>query len=208
MNRRLSWILAVVLSTTTTILQADTPATQPAADPVDTYRAFLLDIQQGNSADLARICSAKTRDAGQLREDFKSLATAMGALRKVAAQKWGGDAADSVLPALPSLSDLDDVAEKIVGDHAEVGGGSVWMVHLIQTDGRWLLDLDWLVHSEDMPQNPRYFDAMARAIHRTADDVSTGRLTSVGAVGAAIQAREQVIPDATQPDATSPSTQP
>jgi hypothetical protein len=213
MNRCIIWIPAAVLLASATILLADAPATQPAADPVHTYRAFLLDIQQGNPVDLGRICSAKQGDARQLQADFQSLAIAMGELHMAAAQKWGADAADSVMPALPSLTDLDDVAEKIVGDHAEVGGGSVWLVHLVQINGKWVLDLDWLAHSDDMPGNPRWFAGMAKAVIRTSDDISSGRLTTVGAVTEAIQAREQAIPDTTQPDrsqsdTTEPTTKP
>jgi hypothetical protein len=208
MHRRLAWTLTAAFLAFGAIALADSPTTtQTSADPVDTFRQFLLDIQQGDPKDVARVCFAQNADARQLRQDFQSLAAAMGELHRAAAQKWGADAADSVLPSLPSLSDLDDVAVKTVGDHAEVGGGSVWLVHLVRVDNRWLLDLDWLAQSDDMPGNSRWFAAMASAVHRTADDISTGRLTTIESVTEAIQARQQAIPDTTEPT-TQAATQP
>jgi hypothetical protein len=199
MSHRPVWMAAALVLAVAAVLLADAPATQSTGDPTDTFRAFLLDIQQGNPTDLAKICSANGRDAEQLKQDFQAIASAIGDLRRAAAQKWGPEAADAAVPALPSLGDLDDTAEKIVGDHAEVGGGSVWLVHLVRLNGKWMLDLDWLAHSDDMPQNSRWFAAMATAIHRTADDISNGRLTTIGAAAEAIQAREQAIPDTTEP---------
>jgi hypothetical protein len=143
-------------------------------------------------------------EAKSLLHDFVSVASAMGALRSVATKKFGADAAEGVLPTLPSLSDLDDATEAIHGDQAQVAADTVWPMHLLRSGGNWLLDLDWLIHSDDMPGNPHWFADMAKAIRRTADDISAGKLPTPDAAVAAMQAREQAIPE----DATQPTTQP
>ena len=68
------------------------------------------------------------------------------------------------------------------------------------------MDLDWMVNSEDMPGNPRWFGLLAQAIRRTGDDITSGRLATVEAASMAMQARQQAIPDSTP--STGPSTQP
>lgn len=163
---------------------------------------FLLDIQQGNSTDLPGLCSASQADSRRLQQDLQSVSSAMSELRKAVTAKFGADAVDSVLPPLPSMGDLDDITETITGDRAQLGGGNVWPMQFIRIAGQWKLDLDWLAHSDDMPQNPRWFAGMAQAIHRTASDVTTGRLTTASAATEAMLAREQAIPD------TAPSTEP
>ena len=153
----------------------DAPTSQPAGGATDAFRSFLLDIQQGNPADLAKLCTANGEDARTLFHDFQALASAMRYLRTAVTAKFGADAVDAVLPALPTLTDLDDVNEKVTGDRAELSGESVWPIHLMKIQGRWELDLDWLARSEDMPGNPHWFGLMAQAVRRTGDDVGIGQ---------------------------------
>ncbi len=192
------------------VVMGDGPTSQPAGAATDAFRAFLLDIQQGNPADLAKLCTANGEDARTLFHDFQALASAMRYLRTAVTAKFGADAVDAVLPALPTLTDLDDVNEKVTGDRAELSGESVWPIHLTKIQGRWELDLDWLAKSEDMPGNPHWFGLMARAIRRTGDDVASGRLGTVEAASMAMQAREQTIPDSSPSTeaSTGPTTEP
>ena len=190
-------------------LFADGPTSQPSGPATDAFRGFLLDIQQGNSADLAKVCVARGEESRSLLHDFQALASAMGYLRSTVSAKWGADAVNAVLPALPTLDDLDNVNETVSGDRAELSGESVWPIHLVRIQGRWEVDLDWLAHSDDMPGNPRWFGLMAQAIRRTGDDIASGRLATVEAASMAMQARQQAIPDvtpATQP--SEPATRP
>lgn len=190
------------------------PATQPPAttdssgEAIDVFRSFLLDIQSGNAADIASICSARDAQARGLMEDFQAVASAMAYLRSKATEKFGASAAEAVLPALPSLTDLDDATEKFDGDTAEVSGGAIWPVRLIRTRGVWKLDLDWLERSDDMPANPHWFGEMARAIRRTGDDIASGRLATAQSAATAMQAREQGIPDERATLDSAPSTEP
>jgi len=199
------WSIPLVLLGWLPIALADAPATQPsgggAAGPTDVFRDFLLDIQRGNSADVARVCSARGEDSRALVRDFQAVASAMESLRNAVTRKFGPDAVDSVLPPLPTLNDLDDVTQTIAGDRAQLGGGSIWPVQMIRSQGVWQLDVDALIHSDQMPENVHWFAAMAQAIHRTSDDVVAGRLTTPGAAAEAMTAREQAIPDVstTQP---------
>jgi hypothetical protein len=193
---------SLVLLCFVSIAPADAPTSEPAGMATDAFRSFLLDIQQGNSADLAKLCIAHGDDAQTLLRDFQSLASAMGYLRTTIVAKWGADSVGSILPALPSLSDLDDVTETVNGDHAELSGDTVLPVHLVKVAGRWEIDLDWLAQSDDMPGNPHWFGQMAQAVRRTGDDIAGGRLTTPEAAALAMQAREAAIPD------SAPTTQP
>ena len=130
----------------------------------------------------------------------------MDYLRTTAAAKFGPDGAESVLPAMPTLGELDDITESVTGDRAHLTGSSVWPVQLVKMQNQWKLDLDWLVQSPDMPGDPHWFAEMAKAIHRTADDISNGRLATAAAAAEAMQAREQTIGDSAAD--TQPSTQP
>lgn len=183
---------------------ADGASSQPSG-PTDAFRSFLLDIQQGNSADIATLCLARSPDSQSLLRDFQDMASAMAYLRTAVTKKFGADAVDSVLPELPTLGELDDVTETITGDRADLTGATIWPMRLRNVKGKWKLDLDWLARSEDMPQNPRWFAAMAQAIRRTADDIAGGRLTTPGAAIEVIHARQQAIPDTTP---SQPTTQP
>jgi hypothetical protein len=183
------------------IARADAPATRPA----DVFTEFLLDIQRGNSADVARVCSAGGEDAKALVRDFQAVASAMEYLRTAVTRKFGPDAVDSVLPPLPTLNDLDDVTETIMGDRAQLGGGSIWPVRMIRTQGIWQLDVDAVIHSDEMPENVHWFSALAQAMRRTADDITAGRLTTPVAAAEAMAAREQAIPDV---PTTQPATRP
>ena len=204
------WVASLIVMCLVNILRGDAPASQPSGAATDAFRSFLVDIQQGNSGDLARLCIANGEDSRLLLKDFQELASAMGYLRTVVTAKFGADAVDSVLPALPTLADLDDVNEVVMGDRAELKGDSVWPIHLIKIQGRWELDLDWLARSEDMPGNRRWFALLAKAILRTGDDVASGRLGTVEAASMAMQAREQTIPDSGPSGEPSmgPATQP
>jgi hypothetical protein len=188
------------------IVRGDAATSQPAGGPTEAFRSFLVDIQRGNSGDLAKLCIANGEDSKLLLRDFQELAGAMGYLRTVVTAKFGGDAVGTVLPELPTLEDLDDAKETVVGDRAELSGESVWPIHLIKIQGRWELDLDWLAKSEDMPGNRRWFGLLAKAILRTGDDIASGRLGTVEAASMAMQAREQTIPDSDP--STEPSTRP
>jgi len=188
------------------VVLADGPASQPSGMATDAFRGFLLDIQQGNSADLPKVCVARAENSRALLHDFQELASAMGYLRKTVTAKWGADSVNAVLPALPAMGDVDDITETISGDRAELSGESVLPVHLVRIQGRWELDLDWLTGSEDMPSNARWFGMMAVAIRRTGDDIASGKLGTVEAATLAMQAREQAIPDSS--DSTQPSTEP
>jgi hypothetical protein len=192
------------------VVMGDAPASQPSGEATDAFRSFLLDIQQGNSAHLGKLCIANGEGARSLLRDFQALASAMGYLRAAVSAKFGGEAVDAVLPALPTLADLDDVNETVTGDRAELSGESVWPIHLTKIQGRWELDLDWLAHSEDMPGNRRWFGLLAQAVRRTGDDVASGRLATVEAASMAMQAREQTIPDSapSSEPSTGPTTQP
>jgi hypothetical protein len=207
---RMARVALLVLVCCVPVVMGDAPASQPAGAATDAFRSFLLDIQQGNSADLAKLCIANGEDSKTLLHDFQAMASAMGYLRMAVTAKFGADAVDAILPALPTLADLDDVNETVTGDRAELSGESVWPIHLTKIRGRWELDLDWLARSEDMPGNPHWFGLMALAIRRTADDVASGRLATVEAASMAMQAREQTIPDSgpsTEPS-TGPATEP
>jgi hypothetical protein len=204
------WSIALVFLAWLPIALAGAPAAQPlggaAAGPTDVFRGFLQDIQRGNSADLARVCSAHGEDAKALVRDFQAVASAMEYLRTTVTRKFGPDAVDSVLPPLPTLNDLDEVTETITGDRAQLGGGSIWPVQMIRTEGVWRLDVDALIHSDEMPENVHWFAAMAQAIRRTADDVAAGRLATAAMAAEAMLARQQAIPD--NPSTTEPATQP
>jgi hypothetical protein len=130
----------------------------------------------------------------------------MSQLRKTVTDKFGADAVNSILPALPTLGDLDDVNETINGDKAQLSGGAVWPMQMLRVQNRWKLDLDWLTQSEDMPANPHWFAAMARAIQRTTDDIASEKLATIEAASLAMQARQQAIPDSAA--TTEPTTQP
>jgi hypothetical protein len=207
---RFCWCCIAIAMGFAATAMADAPATQPALGPADTFRVFLLDVKAGNADDLVKLCAAKQDDARQLEKDFWALSTAMGDLRKAVTAKFGADAVDSVLPALLSSGDLSDLDEKITGDSAEVDGASLGQLQLIRIQGQWKLNLDWMIQSPDMPQNPRWFGSMAKAIERTSADVSSGRLSTISAAAEAMVAREQAIPDTapTTESTTSPSTQP
>jgi len=199
-------MVSLILLCLVTVVMGDGATSQPAGMATDAFRAFLLDIQQGNSGDLTKLCIANGEDSKLLLRDFQALAAAMGYLRSTVTAKFGVDAVDAVLPALPTLTDLDDVNETVTGDRAELSGESVWPIHLRKIQGRWELDLDWLARSEDMPGNPHWFGLMAQAIRRTGDDVASGRLATVEAASMAMQAREQTIPDSGP--STEPATEP
>jgi hypothetical protein len=179
--------------------------TEPAGEATETFRSFLIDIQRGDSGDLTKLCVAQSDDGKGLLGDFQALASAMGYLRSAVTAKFGSDAVGAVLPAMPTLDDLDDVTETINGDQAQLSGESVWPIHLVRVKGNWELDLDWLAKSEDMPMTPHWFGLMAQAVRRTGDDITSGRLATVEEAGLAMQAREQTIGGATT---TGPSTQP
>jgi hypothetical protein len=188
------------------IAMADAPSTQPAPDAAQVFRTFLLDIESGKAAVLPAICSAHDADSRALIRDFQSVASSMDELRKVATAKFGADAAESILPALPSAGDLEDVSETVTGDRAQIEGPDVWPVQMVRTGGIWKLDVDWLIHSDSMTQNVRWFGAMAQAMHKTAADISAGRLATADAATEAMSAREQAIPDISS--TTEPATQP
>jgi len=160
-------MVTLVLLCCVAVVLGDAPTSQSAGAATDAFRSFLLDIQEGNPADLAKLCIARGVPAQSLLRDFMDLASAMGYLRSTVIAKFGPDAVDSVLPPLPTLGDLDVVKETVNGDRAELSGESVWPIHLIRIQGRWELDLDWLAQSDDMPVNPRWFGLMAKAIRGT-----------------------------------------
>jgi hypothetical protein len=174
------------------------------------FREFLRDIQRGNSADIAGVCSARGEDARGLVKDFQAVASALEYLRTAVTRKFGPEAVDSVLPPLPTLGDLDDVTETVTGDRAQLAGGGVWPVQMVRSQGSWKLDVDAIIQSDEMPGNVHWFAAMAQAIHRTADDIAAGRLTTAALAAEAMQARQQAIPDdaPTTIPATEPATQP
>jgi len=202
-------MVTLVLLCCVAVVLGDAPTSQSAGAATDAFRSFLLDIQEGNPADLAKLCIARGVPAQSLLRDFMDLASAMGYLRSTVIAKFGPDAVDSVLPPLPTLGDLDVVKETVNGDRAELSGESVWPIHLIRIQGRWELDLDWLAQSDDMPVNPRWFGLMAKAIRRTGDDIASGRLGTAGAAAEAMQARQAAIPDSAGAAApTQPTTQP
>jgi hypothetical protein len=165
----------------------------------------LQDIQRGNSADLARLCSARGEDAKGVVRDFQAVASAMEYLRTAVSLKFGPDAWASVLPSLPTPADLDDVTQTITGDQAQLTGANISTMRMIRVQGSWKLDVDALLQSDDAPANIHWLSAMAQAMRRTADDIATGRLTTAAAAAEAMAAREQAIPDA---PTTQPATRP
>lgn len=200
------WMTGLLLLGMVSSATADAPSTQPAPDAAEVFRTFLLDIETGKAAPLSSICSAHDADAKALVGDFQSVASSMDELRKVATAKFGADAAEAILPTLPSAGDLEDISETITGDRAQIEGPDVWPVQMVRTNGVWKVDVDWLIHSDSMTQNVRWFGAMAQAMHKTAADISAGRLATADAATEAMAAREQAIPDISS--TTEPATQP
>jgi hypothetical protein len=185
---------------------ADSPATQPVVEgPKEAFKAFVIDLRKGDAKDLPGGCVATQDDSQALLHEFQSLATAIGDLRDAAAKKFGADAVESLMPDMSSPDDVDDMTETDAADHVELRG-EAGNVRLIKSDGRWKLDMDDLRHSPDIPANPHYFSEFAQGIHRTADDIRSGRIDSAASAAEAIRAREQAI-DADAP-ATQPATQP
>ena len=200
---RFSYLLILFLAV---VSAADVPASQPAADPAEVFRTFMLAIETGKASTLPGICSARDAQSQALVRDFQAVAMSLDELRKMATTKFGADAAEAILPTLPSAGDLEEVDEKITGDRALIEGPAVWSMQMIRIDGQWKLDVDWLIHSDSMTQNVHWFGAMADAMHKTAADISSGRLTTVDAATEAMAAREQAIPDFSP--TTQPATQP
>ncbi len=181
------------------------PATQPAPDPAEVFRTFLMDIETGKGAAVPAVCQAQDPDAQALVRDFQAVATSMQELREAATIKFGPDAAEAILPSLPTAGDMEDINQTITGDHAQIEGPDVWPVQMVRVGGQWKLDVDWLVHSDNVAPNAHWFGAMAEAMHKTAADINSGRLGTADAATEAMTVREQAIPDtaATQP-ATGP----
>jgi hypothetical protein len=203
------WSIPLVFLAWLPVALADAPATQPsgggAAGPTGVFREFLVDIQRGDSADVARVCSARGEDSRALVRDFQAVASAMEYLRTAVSRKFGPDAWASVLPSLPTPADLDDVTETITGDQAQLTGANVSTVRMIRVQGSWKLDVDGLLQTDDAPANIHWYWAMAQAMRRTADDVAAGRLTTPAAAAEAMAARQQAIPDV---PTTQPASQP
>ena len=149
------WCIPLVLLGWLPIALADAPATEPsgggAAGPTDVFRTFLQDIQHGNSADVARVCSARGEDAKGLVRDFQAVASAMEYLRTTVSLKFGPDAWGAVLPSLPTPADLDDVTETITGDQAQLTGANISTMRMIRVQGSWKVDVDGLLQSDEAP---------------------------------------------------------
>lgn len=186
---------------------ADSPATQPSvAGPRDIIKAFLLDFREGDAKDLPNYCIARQDDAQALLRSFQTVATAIGELRDAAAKKFGPDAVESILPDMSLPNDVDDMTETDAADHVELNGQPGDMQLVKSSTGDWKLDMDKLLHGSTLPSNPHYFTQFAQAVHRTTDDINSGRLDSAASAAEAFQAREQAIDE--DAPATQPATQP
>jgi hypothetical protein len=184
---------------------ADVPSTQPAG-PRETFKEYLRDLSQGKPDEIPNLCVAKQDDSRALVQDFQAIATAIGHLRAASAKKFGSDSVDMIMPQMAAPDSVDGMIETDRNDTAILSGPEAGQVELINTDGRWKMDMDWLRHNPDFPSSGDYFKLLARAIQRTADDITSSRLDTPQAAMEALRARQDGIPDSTP--ATQPTTQP
>ncbi len=184
---------------------ADVPSTQPAG-PREAFKEYLQDLSQGKPDPLPDLCVARQDDSRSVVRDFQSIATAIGHLRAASAKKFGPDSIDMVMPQMAGPDSVDGMTETDKNDTALLSGAEAGSVQMINSDGHWKLDMDWLRHNPDFPASGDYFKLLAQAIQRTADDIDSGRLDSPQAAIEALRARQDGIPDSSP--ATQPTTQP
>jgi hypothetical protein len=203
---------AILILTAALATLAATPATQPTTLPDTgprlTFKTFMGALTFGNPEKIGDLCSADDAKSRQVVRDFQDVARSIKAIRDAATFKFGAQAADSVLPAMPALGDVDDAKETIDGDKAVLdGGGLMGPVHLARTSGQWKLDIAELMRQGDLPPNTHaYLEDLAKAVRRTADDIRNGKLSSVDVAQEVLQIRQAQIND--DLTATEPSTEP
>jgi hypothetical protein len=184
---------------------ADVPSTQPAG-PREVFKEYLSDLSQGKPDPLPDLCIAKQDDSRSLVQDFQAIAAAIGHLRAATTKKFGPDSVDMIMPQMAAPDSVDGMTETDKNDTAILSGPEAGQVQLINSDGHWKLDMDWLRHNPEFPASSDYFKLLAQAIQRTADDIGSGRLDTAQAAIEALRARQDGIPD--NSPATQPTTQP
>jgi hypothetical protein len=184
---------------------ADVPSTQPAG-PREAFKEYLRDLSQGKPDGIPDLCIAKQDDSRYLVQDFQAIATAIGHLRDASTKKFGPDSVDMIMPQMAAPDSVDGMTETDKNDTAILSGPEAGQVQLINSDGHWRLDMDWLRHNPEFPASGDYFKLLAQAIQRTADDINNSRLDTPQAAIEALRARQDGIPDNTP--ATQPTAQP
>ena len=208
--RKRAAIILILATTLATLAAAPTtqPTTMPDTGPRQTFKTFMGALTFGNPKKIGDLCAATDPKSRQVIGDFQDVARSIKAIRDATTIKFGAEAADSVLPAMPALGDVDDAKETIDGDKATLdGGGLMGPVHLTRVTGQWKLDIAELMRQGDLPPNTHaYLADLAKAVRRTAEDIRNGKLSSVDVAQEVLQIRQAQIND--DMAATEPSTEP
>jgi hypothetical protein len=183
--------------------QPSTEASTEPAGPQAAFESFVSAMMEGRAGDIRSLSFAEDDDSRAVLKDIEQMTSAAGELRKMVAEKFGAEATDNLQVFFPPDA-MDSLKEIIDGDKATLKSDQIEPIQMVRIAGKWKVDIAALKR-DDLPEDAHgYLAAQGKAMTRTAEDISSGRLSTLDMTREALAARQE---DWEPPSATQVSTQ-